>query len=445
MQRSCSGAPRRGAAFVVTMVATLVAAAPALADGVEIEPVSPRTLGTSNAGRSAIADDASTVWWNPAGMTRLSGPTFALAAHRISVESLFVDEGTLDLAGGPVRGRGGRETSLAPVAPTLFATLPVGEDLTAGFGVSAPFGLGTDYGERWVGRYFATETRALFLNFNPSLAWRVDEHWSVGAGLNVQRSDVLFANMIDLGSIGAAAGLPLAPQAADGRIELEGGGWAFGYDVGILWQPCEGTRFGTTYRSHVEHRMNADADYRVPAAALPLTAGGAFTDTHADIDLTVPASWSVSAYHELDADWAVVADVTWTGWHRTREIEIDFSSPAQATITEELDWKNTFRWSAGVIHDLDEDWTVRAGVALTDTPTRDATRDVRIPDEDRVWASLGLSWRLSESTSLDFGYAYVRFLRAAKFERDSALSGHLEGEGHAKPWHTFSIGVSVEF
>jgi long-chain fatty acid transport protein len=426
------------------LVAVAVTGAPAFADGVEIEPVSPRALGTANAGRSATAEDASTVWWNPAGMTRLATPRFSLAAHRISVESLFVDEGTTDLTGAPMRTGRRRETSLAPIAPTLFVTYPFDEDFAAGFGVSAPFGLGTDYGERWAGRYFATETRALFLNFNPSVAWRLDEHWSVGAGLNAQHADVLFANMIDFGTIGAGAGLPVTPQNADGRIELEGDGWGFGYDAGVLWQPCEGTRIGTTYRAHIDHSINARADYRVPASVSGLTAGGAFTDTRAEIDISVPASWSLSAYHELDPRWALVFDVTWTGWH-TREIEIDFSSRAQATIEEPLDWKNTFRWSLGAIHELDDDWTLRAGVALTDTPTKDATRDVRIPDEDRYWLAAGASCRLSKSVTLDFGYAYVGFLRAAQFDRDSSLSGHLEGEGHAKPWHTFSVGLSVEF
>jgi long-chain fatty acid transport protein len=141
-----------------------------------------------------------------------------------------------------------------------------------GFGFNAPFGLGTNYGETWVGRYHATETTLTVFNLNPSLAVRLNDRVSLGVGLDVQRSTATLANMIDFGSIGAALGLPLTPQGQDGRVEFKGSDWAAGLDLSAWAQVTTDMRFGIAYRSQIDHTLAGTADFTVPPPAAALTA-----------------------------------------------------------------------------------------------------------------------------------------------------------------------------
>src|SRR5262249_50344708 len=146
-------------------------------------------------------------------------------------------------------------------------------------GVSAPFGLQTDWPNGWVGRYHARFSQLQTYNFNPSLAVRVTDWLSLGGGANAEYLNATLTNNLDLGSIcqiqGGQAGIPasfctalkLSPQKADGYVSLKGNSWAAGYNFGALFSPTAGTRIGLSYRSRMQHTVNGDADFRIPQKA----------------------------------------------------------------------------------------------------------------------------------------------------------------------------------
>lgn len=416
----------------------------ALAGGYEVELVNVRTLGHAHAGKAAVANDASTLYFNPAGMTRLRRNTLTGSLLALEVDADWTDAGSTDATGmptsGPVMTNG---ASLEPGA-NLYAAFRLGRKWWAGVGVTVPYGLGTDYGEAWRGRYFATESRVLTLNVNPSVAYRINRVFSVGAGLAIQYASGTLSNMIDFGTIGFGLGIPgLTPQSADGRLKFTGDDIALGWNIGILIEPTCCTRFGIGYRSAIDQELRGDAEFRVPAAALPITAMGAFTDTKATAPLHTPNSLFVSGYHELSRRWAILADFTWQQWSKVQSFDLRFDNPAQMPVTVPANWEDTVHVTAGVIYTPNPCWTFRGGIGYETSPVPDGTREPRVPDTDRWWFSAGASKKLNRNLSLDFVYTYIHYAQGP-VDVTNPLLGNVVGN---LDWtaHIFGVGINWEF
>lgn len=382
-------------------------AAPASAGGVAVQEHG-RGLGNAYAGRSAVAEDASTVFWNPAGMIRLERNQLTAATYVASPSTRFRDAGSTDAVGGALLGDDGGNGG-APIAlPSVFGVYGLSPRLKLGAGVNVPFGLSTDYGDTWIGRYHATKSEIEAINVSAVAAWRVNRCWTLGGGVDVQRLEASIGNAIDFGSIGAGVPLPgFAPQGADGGVMVAGDDWSIGFNVGLLFEPRAGTRFGLHYRSRIRHELEGEADFHVPPAAAPLLAGGAFVDTPARVGITMPDTLSFSAYHEPHPCWAVMADVTWTNWSVFDQVRIDYANPAQAPTVLDFDWRDTWRFSVGLTWRATPRWTLRGGLAYDPSPIPRSTRTPRIPGNDRTWFTCGAGFRVNERLTADLSYAYI--------------------------------------
>ena len=284
----------RNARFLIarcagTFACVLAASAGLVADGWKIQVQGAKLLGSSYAGRSVFAEDASAVWFNPAGLPELGrGWTLTAGAPLVTYQLLFRDAGSASLLGQPLRGPAAPDGGTTAVVPHIYLAKGLSDRWRFGFGFNAPYGLGTNYGEDWIGRYHATETRLSVFNLNPTVAVRLNDRVSAGFGLDFQRSTATIANMIDFGSIGAAFGLPLTPQGHDGRVQFKGFDWAAGWNAGLLYQ-CGRERIGASFRSRIDHALRGEADFTVPVAAAALTQGGQlFADSQAEVVLPMP-------------------------------------------------------------------------------------------------------------------------------------------------------------
>jgi len=416
------------------------------AAGFEVEDQDAQGLGTAYAARAAAVDNAAALYWNPAAMARLRGPTLLMAGIAyIPISAEFHDAGSTSLLGQPMSGPSVADGGVTEVVPHLYVTHAFSDRITAGFAVNVPFAFSTDYGESWVGRYFATKSKLRILNLMPAVSYAPNPQWSFGAALSIQYADASLANMIDFGSIGAAQSVPgLAPQANDGRVEVSGDDWSLGFSLGVHWQPREGTRIGLAWRTRVVHDIRGSADFDVPPEADPLTQGGqVFQDTGATARLNLPEKVSLSAYQEIDQKWAVVFDVSWTGWSRFGEIRIVFDNPAQPDSVSPANYRDTWRFSTGVIYRLDDRWRLRAGFAWDQSPVRDELRTPRIPDEDRFWMTVGASFRASDRVTLDFGILRL-IARNADINLSSPSAGNLVGSVDVGAW-SFAVSGSITF
>jgi long-chain fatty acid transport protein len=423
---------KRFAVFVL-MVSLLAMASPAFSAGFALIEQGVGGLGNAYAGASAIAEDATTIFFNPAGMTRLKGQQALAALHVIMPQSEFKNAGsTLSpaLGGAALSGNDGGQGGVTGLAPNLYYAANLDNGWACGLGINAPFGLSTDWNDGWVGRYHALRSEVMTVNINPSLAYRVNEHLSLGAGVSAQYVKAELSNAIDFGSIAFASsgGLAGTRQQQDGKVKLEADDWGYGYNLGLLLDITEDSRVGLSYRSRIKYTAKGDADFTVPASISGIPGGlGAglaarFADTDVKSEITLPDSASLSYYHRLNPKWAIMADVSWTNWSTFDELRIEFDNPLMPDNVTTENWKDSWRYSLGANYHPSERMVVRAGVAYDEEPIPDAeSRTPRIPGEDRLWTALGLGYRIGEQAQVDLGYAHL-FVKDSKINRQAGTN-----------------------
>lgn len=349
-------------------------------------------LGNAYAGQAAAAADASTIFFNPAGMTLLPDGQLVLAGHLIRPQAEF--SGSSNIGGG----NGGDAGGLA-VVPNAYYARRVAPDVHVGVGLTAPFGLKTEYDSTWAGRTQAIKSELKTVNLNPSIAWKVSEGVSLGAGVSFQYIDATLTN-----------------SSAAGLATVKGDDQGWGYNLGMLWQASRDTRIGLAYRSEIDYTLEGTAAFSgLPSLNGPVTA-----------DATLPATAALSVLHRLNERWEVLADVTWTGWSSFDELRVLRTSGALVALTPE-NWADSYRYSAGVNYRHNDRVTLRAGVAFDETPVSDAYRTARIPDEDRTWLAFGAQYRMSPKAMLDIGYAHL-FVKDARIDKTETGPVRLTGE-----------------
>lgn len=402
MKRPLSGQWRVGLAGTLLVLPGLVQAA-----GFQIQEQGVRGLGNAFAGGAARAEDASTAISNPAGLVRI-GRQFELGGHIVMPQADFKDRDSTNAIGGRPTGKADDEGGETAFVPNFFYANPVDDRLSFGFAVSVLYGLRTEYSHDWIGRYHAVESELTSFNINPSLGYRINDRLSLGAGVSAQYVDATLSNALDFGTLGFLSGAPGAQPsnpAFDGFTKLEGDDWGFGYNLGLLYEFDPDTRLGLAYRSKIDHTLSGDNRLTIPDFAVTLA--GPSRTRSAKADLTTPATLSLSGYHRLDPQWALMADITWTDWSQFDELRIRFEDGSPDSVQPER-WDDTFRYSLGVSYDHSDVLTLRAGVAYDETPIpSDELRTPRIPDNSRLWLALGASYRPAPDLSLDFGYVHI--------------------------------------
>lgn len=342
-------------------------------------------LGNAYAGQAASAQDASTIFFNPAGLTMLPDRQLVVAGHLIKPQVEFSGGSTI---GG---GDGGDAGGLA-VVPNAYFAYRLTPDIHAGIGMNAPFGLKTEYDSTWAGRTQGIKSELKTINLNPSIAWKATNTLSLGAGLSIQYAEATLTNL-------TGAGL----------LTVQGDNYGWGFNLGALWQLSDATRIGLAYRSEVDQKLEGTAEFSVVTALNgPVTAS-----------VTLPDSASLSLVHQLTPRLELLADVSWTGWSDFDELRIVRTNGTLLGVTQE-NWSDSYRYSVGANYRLNDKLTLRGGVAYDETPVSDAFRTVRIPDESRTWVAFGAQYRLSSKTALDFGYAHL-------FVKDAAIDNSDNG------------------
>ena len=428
-----------GFRLVPVALAVLLAASAAEAGGVAIGE-NGRQLGNANSGGAALAEDATTIWWNPAGLTRIRRHQVAGAAYGVFFDSISDVQGS-NVSGIPTGGdtkvNGGGE---ATVVPALFVAYSLSDRWKIGLGINTPFALPADFGSEWTGRYYADEGQLAVVNMNLAAAYRINRCWSVGGGLNFQYATTSLSNAVDLGTITNGGVGP--PTQADGHVDLSGESFGLGFNIGVLYEPNNCWRFGAHYRSRVKHTFEGEADFTTPEDLSPL-----FTDTDSTVDLDLPDSVSVSAYHQLTRKWGLMADITWTNWSLWDQADVDFDNPAQPDQAIEFDWSNTWRFGIGAIYQLSRRWSFRAGLAWDMTPIPSKTRTPLIQEGDTTWIGMGVGYRLNRCWQIDMTYLFAfsnARIRQSVDNPNNIPRGNLNGKSD-NTFHALGFQVTYDF
>ena len=415
-------------AFSKTLLAVAVASASTMSQAGSFGLIehSASGQGAAYAGASALGEDASTVYFNPAGMTRLSGSEIVVAGHIIAPYAEFTDNGSIDALGGDLTGSNSTSDELGFV-PNFYYVTELDNGVFAGVGINVPFGLATDYDSGWVGRYHGLLSEIKSININPSIAWKATDKVSIGFGISIQYIDLELGNDLDSALVcnglnsqvpgGPGCGM-LSPNTAsqDSSVTLTGDSLEIGWNTGILIDIDDKSRVGVSYRSAIKHVVEGDAKYNLHPTLqaesdffLAATGFNIVQDTTLEATAELPETFSVSYVNEIDSKWTVMADWTWTGWSSLKNITIiqDGGVPGQESALD-LEYANTSRYSVGGSYQHNDKLIYRAGLAYDETPIRSPEQTTaRIPGNDRTWLSFGAGYVLSSAWSIDVGYSHL--------------------------------------
>lgn len=407
-------------------------------------------LGNAYAGSAVVAEDASTVFFNPAGMAWLpQGKRLAtVGGNLINPSAKFSNDGTVmptfPLAKSYAAGGDGGDTGSLAAVPHAYLVWPVYDDMSIGVGIGAPFGLKTEYDNSWRGRFQGVVSDVKTINLNPSISLKIDEGMSVGFGVNYQRLQGEFTSAVYypgaiyekvnplLGGLAAAGMGNLAPE---GSAKITGSSNAWGYNLGVTLKVSEVMRVGASYRSAIKHHLKGTADFSKAnnalldsAAALqspssPARGGGVYSD------IELPETVTFSGLVNLNEKWDVVGDISWTGWSKIPVLQFNYIDNSALVSKTTENWRNTWRIAGGGIYKYDDRTKLRFGLAFDQTPVPDSTRTVRLPDNDRVWLAVGGQYRLNQASVVDIGYAHLAVKNSTidSTADDAVLYGRVKG------------------
>jgi len=434
----------------------------ALAAGFQLSEQSVSGLGAAFAGQAALADDASVVFFNPAGLTRLGVRRQAVVAgHIVQPKGRFHDGGSCtpylgtgagttacpfgpsgNLGHGPGNDGGeADDTGFVPNAYLAWELMP--GRLWGGLGLNAPFGLKTTRDAAWIGRFHATESEVQGININPTLAYKVMDNLSVGAGFNAMRFSADLSNAVSYRAVALASGVPALaaaiPAGAEGIATVEGDDWGYGWNLGVQFEPVRGLQLGATYRSAI--KFSIDGDVRFGNRPAALAAVPALADGRVGASVELPDTVSLAVAWEARPGLKLLFDWTRTGWDSIQDLTVvrEEGPLAEQTVTSTaLRFRDSWRAGVGVVWDTPQ-WTLRAGFAHETSPVTDDFRTPRLADTRRRWYAVGGRWKMSPDLHFDVGLALLRFRDAPsrlpnQETPTSAPRGSLVGEYTAKAY-----------
>ncbi len=396
-------------------------------------------LGNAGAGSAAVAENAGTIFYNPAGMTELGRGSVSAGLVAVKTSFEFNNDGSITPG---LTGDGGNGGNWG-VVPNAYGSWQLAKDWYIGLGIGAPFGLKTKYDEPWIGSAHSNEFDIKTININPSIAWRAADWVSLGAGVNWQRIDATYKRAAGVAASPRVTNCaavpptsPLFPAAVpcQSGVKLEMDDDAWGWNVGALFKPAAQTKIGVSYRSKIKYTANGDVSVSGPS---PVVNAGGSSNVKADID--VPDTFILSLSQGIGDKWEVLADVSWTGWSSIPYVDIVRTSgrlSGQTAQTLNTKFDDAWRFALGANYKLDEAWKLRFGIAYDQTPVPSAQyRLVSLPDNERTWFSAGFQWKPAKDMALDVGAAYL-YLRDSDINNDLRAGGKglVKGTYDASAW-----------
>jgi long-chain fatty acid transport protein len=356
--------------------------------------ISPRFLGYGQAGTAATVGDASSNYFNPAALTEIGhmqvvfGGTGLYQATRLNIESASTTYSSNIQSGLPEQTK----PNASFLTGSLFLSMPLMEDWVLGLGVASPFRYHAKYSTESAGRYQAELFDLNSYQIFPTLAVKLTDKFSVGAGFDILKT-ILKYN-VSRGFSGAS----------DGYYYVQAEDWSTGYHVGILYQVAPECRLGITYFSAFKLHLTGTANSQNPSRPFTVNPGIAFNN-EADIKFYLPESVVYSIAYDIDAQWALMSDLEWTHWSRFKQLSIDLNNKQNWTQT--FDFKNKLRVAFGGHYRINTCWLMRGGLTWEESPVQSRYRNLLVSEANQMWASVGLEYDYVKSgLKIDLGYRY---------------------------------------
>ena len=422
---------KKNALATVALTGIAVAVSSAYAAGFQLTEQSSLGLGRAFAGAGIVGDDLSAAHYNAAGMTLLPGTQIQAGSVFVEVDAPFSGTAINPATRQPYSfSENGRLKGQA--IPAGYITHQVNDQLWLGLSMTVPYGLGTEWSQFWAGGDKGNQSMLMTVDINPNIAYKVSDKLSIGAGVSLQYAKA------ELGQT--------SQYAADACVN--GDSWAWGFNLGIMYQPTETLRLGLAYRSQIAHDASGDIkidfNENLMGAYTPATMyGDDFT-----VRVTTPDTIMATATWEATPDLRLSGLIRWARWSNLDQLNIgskqfELLGKPNPKINH-YDWQDTWLFTVGADYRLNNEWTVRGGVAYETSAVDDPkTRTATIPDADRVWLSLGASYNYSKQIQFDFGATYLMGVGNMELYHDEEHGGQKIGEFDSLD--AFILGAQVQY
>lgn len=367
--------------FLILCLSSLV-----FAGGFQLNQHGAKASGMSGA-FTAVANDPSAVYWNPAGLSYIKGTHFMLSSHFVSPSSGF-------------RGIHPNVDEYKVVKRTFypsnfFASHSFDENWAVGFGFTVPFGLGTKWDENWVGRYLALETELQVFTLTPTISYKFADNLSLGAGFVFSFANVKIKQKVSQ-----------TPFVGDAKITLEGKDKsAFGFSFGVMYKLIENLTLGAAFQSNIVYDIKGTA---TAEGAKQLIDAKRLPQGDVNAELKTPFNLAIGAAYQINENWLVSTDFQYVGWSSYDTLRVDFLDPAYTDIASPRSYHNSFVIRFGTDYKLTNDLSVRGGFYFDKKPVEDDMVAPSLPETDRLGFTLGAEYRLFDNLSIRGSFLYIR-------------------------------------
>ncbi len=424
------GMKRSGCRFTAAVIISLLLVSPAWAGGLYLYEIGTPDVGLAAAGYAARAQDPSTVFTNPAGMTRLVRSEIQLGVQPLYAQTEFNPN-----SGTTTSGPDGDASSWLP-AGSLFYFQNLSQDLKLGIGMLGYFGLGLEYEDHWVGRYYVQQVTLQALGIQPALAYRVTDWLSVGAGVvalyGVLEQKVA-VNNID-------------PNRGDGRLKVKDEDYTFQANLGVLLGPWKGTRFGLTYLSKADYNFKDKPKFTGLGPGLEAALGSrGLLNSTLKLDMTMPQAVMFSVYHDLTKRFAVMGNLGWQDWSQFGKVDVEVKAEETTSITADRNYKDTWHVAFGVQHRVADPWLLSAGIAYDSSMVDDKDRTPDLPIGEAWRFGLGSRYECSQRLALGLAYELMWMGDLDMELNRGPLAGRVSGAYDDAAIHFISLNVNWKF
>ncbi len=412
--------------LLTTAIFCAFGASSALAAGYSTNLYSTSGLGNAYAGSAVGVHDASDIFFNPSTATNNKNTQFVGSVSYLSLN--IKPKSTSNTSNN--NGNATRDAGNDAVVPAFYLTSPINDKASFALSVNSPFGLNTEYDKNWSGRYSGIESSITSLNINPSVSYKITDDLSVGAGVQAQYMSLLMTGAVYTGG-------------TDAYVKTKVNDWGYGYNLGLSFKASDSLKLGLGYRSKIDYKLTGKT-YSTGLSGFGVDDGGYSATASSATPESITGGLAFKANDSLE----LLGDVTWTRWSRLKYLTINnagVSLASLATATTSFNWKDSWLYSVGANYKTSDTLTVRSGLAFERDSVTAADRGSRIPTGDRYWATVGLSYKLNDSTAIDATYAHIFF----KTVNSSNITVDTNGTSYSSKYKTsvdvLSLAVRKDF
>jgi long-chain fatty acid transport protein len=367
---------------------------------------SPADVNTAGAGMAAKAQNASTVFTNPAGMTRFDRPELLVSGIGMYLHAPFKPFGDTT-----VEGSDGQTSELFG-GSTFSYVHPVTPRLSLGVTAQNNFGLALDWSSKWVGRYQSVNEWLIAPQVQPTLAWKVNDWLSVGGGpaftLGYLREKKRVANV--------------DPARGVGKLKYSDSDFAVQGNFGLMIEPDPKTRIGLRYLT--ETKLNFKDGLQLSNVA-PVVSQA--KSASLELGVRMPQAINVAVFRQLNDKWALLGDIGWEQWSRFGEIDAQVLPDGSSTALD-LDTRDVWHFGGGVQYRYTPQWLLSAGFSYDTSMSSDANRPIILPVGHMYRYGAGFEYDKSDDLTIGGGLDFVWEGNVPVKEAGNVIAGNVQGK-----------------